>query len=239
MFKIISFLLAFLLFTVTGVVVADVADIPTIAGIGAVLIPAFVVQETGAIFFGASLKSLARPEGTSPGAGGSIKNILYAFDMDKVVSGLDRGADKVTITGPIVFEDGHYMQTIYATDKKIKPIKNKIDTDDNPDIEAWEVGLEFWHPGLEKPVLQFMAENSTRRLGFIFLDCATGTKYLLGQKCNSLHMKTAELQWEPKPSGGKGTQFSIMGEQTLPYGIYEGDLVLDPSAEASASASNA
>ena len=230
-YKIISFLFLLLTSVVFGTVIADVASIPIIAGVGALLLPAFIVQEQSALFFGATLKSIKRPVTHSPGSGGGINNEVIAV----LVSDIDlsqfpaRGSDGVTITDNIIMKSGKYMRVLYSTPKKLKPIQNKVDTDDNPDILAFEVGIEYWYPGLSKAILEFQAQHGHSQMLLILRECATNTKYLLGEPCSALHMRESELQWEPTPSGGRGTQFGIKGEQGLPYAIYEGQLFLDPA----------
>lgn len=228
MYKIINILLVMLVAIIFGLIISDIAQIPGIAGIAALIIPAFTVNSAGLILFGVTLKSVARPTGQSPGAGGGINTYIIAILVEDILTMPERGDDMVTITGNIVMKEGKYMHTIYATDKKIKPVQTKEGTDDNPDIVAWNVGLEFWHPGLEKPILEFQAKHAHSNMMLIVRECASDKMYLLGEMCNTLHMTESELQWEATPSGGKGTQLGIKGQQSLPMAIYEGDLTLDP-----------
>lgn len=239
MYRIINICLLILSALFFGSVISEVAQIPMLIGIGAITLPAFIANEASALYFGVSLKTIARPITHSPGAGGGINNYILAVLRDDIQTMPARSADGVTIATPIVMKSGKYMHTIYATDKKVKPIQNKIETDDNPDITAYEVGLEFWHPGLSKAILEFQALHGSSAFIIILRECASDSMYLLGEMCNPLYMKTAELQWEPTPTGGRGTQFGIKGTQSMPYAIYTSTLTLDPADSASGSASGA
>ncbi len=239
MFSTIRILFVSLLAIVFGNIVADVAQIPIMAGIASIAIPAFLVNESGALFFGVSLKSILKPTTHSPGAGGGINNYILAVLRDDIQTFPTRGEDGVTIAGNIVLKAGKYMHTIYATDKKVKPLSTKAESD-NPDITAYDVGVEFWHPGLSKAILEFQALHGNSPFIIILRECATNTKYLLGEMCNPLYMNQAELQWEATTTGGRGTQFGIKGQQSMPIAIYEGTLTLAPKdSSGSPSASNA
>jgi hypothetical protein len=183
------------------------------------------------------LKSVSKPAVVNPGGGGNLNNEIIAFLDDDVQTFPERAEDSVTVTENIVMKPGKYMHTLYSTPYKVKPIQTKVENNDNPDIQAYEVGLEFWHPGLEKAILAFQAKHSTSKIHLIIRDCVGSKKYWLGQPCNPLYLGTAELQWEPKPSGGRGTQLAFSGEQTLPFAVYEGELTLAEEASGSPAAS--
>lgn len=171
------------------------------------------------------LEDIAKPAGASVAAGGGLNNEVIVMLEDDVQTVPERGADLVTMTGNIVMKTGKHMHTIYATPKTLEPTLKKL-KGDNSDITAFEVGLKFFHPGLAAAILSFMAKHSGDKFFLILRNCAASTMYFLGEKCNPVMADDFESIWGKNLTEGKGTNFTFLGQQTLPYAIYSGELTL-------------
>jgi hypothetical protein len=185
------------------------------------------------------ISDIGKPAAANAGAGGGMNNEIIMVKADDILTMPDRGDDDVTITSDIVMKSGKYMRTIYSTPETIEPSFKKAEGD-NKDVTAFEVGLKFQHPGLEKEILQFMAQHPSTKFYMILRNCALSKMYLFGEPCNELIMNEAEGKWGKTVTEGKYLTFNFSVTQSLPIAIYEGNLTLDDSsssASASASAS--
>lgn len=184
-----------------------------------------------------TLEDIQKPEGASVGAGGGLDNEVIIMLEEDVATIPERGTDFITMTGNITMKSGKFMHKLYGTPKTLEPTLKKI-KGDNSDITAFEVGLKFFHPGLAAAILSFMAKHSGSKFYLILRNCANSTQYFLGQKCNPIMAEEFESIWGKELVNGKGTNFTFLGQQTVPYGIYAGDLVLESDASGSGSPSS-
>ncbi len=175
------------------------------------------------------LEDITKPAGASPGAGGGLNNEVIIMLEEDVLTLPARGPDLITMTGEIAMKPGKFMHSIYGTPKTLEPTLKKI-KGDNSDITAFEVGLKFFHPGLAAAILAFMAKHSGSKFYIILRNCAVETQYFIGEKCNPIMMEEAESVWGKMLTEGKGTNFTFLGQQTLPYGIYVGGLTLSDNS---------
>ncbi|NCB43569.1 MAG: hypothetical protein EOM59_13265 [Clostridia bacterium] len=185
------------------------------------------------------LEDITKPAGSSPGAGGGLNNEVILMLEEDVESLPERGVDLVTMTGNITMKTGKYMHSIYGTPKTLEPTLKKV-KGDNSDITAFEVGLKFFHPDLAAAILSFMAKHSSSKFYLILRNCASERMYFIGEKCNPLMLDEFESIWGKLLTEGKGTNFTFLGQQTLPYAIYAGTLTLsEESGSGSPSGSGA
>jgi hypothetical protein len=175
------------------------------------------------------LEDITKPSGSSPGSGGGLNNEVIIMLEDDVETLPAREADLVTMTGNITMKQGKFMHIIYATPKTLEPMLKKV-KGDNPDITAFEVGLKFFHPDLAAAILSFMAKHSSDRFFILLRNCAQQRQYFIGEKCNPLMLEEFESIWGKILTEGKGTNFTFLGQQTLPYAIYSGTLTLSDSS---------
>ena len=227
--KIIRFLTALLLALLVAPVFATAVGGDPFVWVGGLMAANFIPMPQGVLAFSASLLDIGKPLTANAGAGGGLNNEVIIFLEDDVQTFPPRGADSVTIATDFVMKAGKYMRVLYSTPETIEPIQKKI-KGDNIDITAWEVGLNFFHPGLEASILQFMAEHSGSKFHFILRNCAADKMYYLGEKCNPILMDEAESKWGKKVEEGKGTTFNFLGHQSMPYAIYTGLLTLEAAA---------
>ena len=182
----------------------------------------------GVLAFSASLMDIQKPAGNA-GAGGGLHNEIIAFLEDEVETWPARGADNITITESFVMKAGKFMRTIYSTPETLEPMVKKL-KGENIDISAYEVGAKFFHPGLGVAILQFMADHGSSKIHLILRNCAGDAMYYLGEKCNPLLMDEAEGKWGKKVVDGKGITFTLLGQQSLPPAIYQGNLIMEESS---------
>lgn len=171
------------------------------------------------------LIDIAKPAGASPGAGGGLNNEVIVMLEDDVLSLPVRDEDMVTMTGDITMKPGKTMHSIYGTPKTLEPILKKL-KGDNIDITAFEVGLKFFHPDLATAILSFMAKHSGSKFFLILRNCASARMYFLGEMCNPVMADEFESVWGKNLVDGKGTNFTFLGQQTLPYAVYTGLLTM-------------
>lgn len=175
------------------------------------------------------IENIAKPAAANAGAGGGMNNEIIMLKADDVATMPDRGEDNITITADIVMKATKYMRTIYSTPETIEPTFKKVEGD-NKDVTAYEVGLKFQHPGLEKAILQFMAQHASTKFFMILRNCALSKMYLFGEPCNELLMNEVEGKWGKTVKEGKYLTFNFGTTQSLPVAIYEGALALDDSS---------
>ena len=164
-----------------------------------------------------------KPDGANPGAGGSLKNVIYAVLLDDITTFPARDADLVTQTTPLVIAAGKYVHELYATDKTIEISEKKL-SGDNKDAGGVEISVKFFHPGLEAKIQEFKAKHMNSDLIIFVRNCAADRTYMIGESCNPVSLEDWEAQWGKSVEEGKGTTFTLMSKQSLPMAIYAADI---------------
>jgi hypothetical protein len=186
------------------------------------------------------LFNLTKPSEVNAGGGGGIINELLLAKLEDLVLPLPgRGADGTTIAGNIMMKKGKKFHRLYMTNKTLEPSHKRV-AGSNTDCFGFEVGITGFFPGLGKKVLSFLAQHGDFT-GIIILRCinndGTEVRYLLGDTTTPVELSDADSKWGKLPNEDKGTTFTFKGTQRLPYGIYEGELVMSEEVADSEEAS--
>lgn len=155
-----------------------------------------------------------KKEGSNPGMPRGKKNILLIFDFDKFK--MVRDAKSVMVT------------SLTAIDETVKPIgmfinERSLDAGDEVEGDAYARGfihhVNFDHPGTEKAVAEFKANNVNGNLGAIVVGCdpSETTAKVYGTPCAPLKMNQAS---EQDTNEAHQNHFELRTEmRTYPLGI--------------------
>lgn len=158
--------------------------------------------------------------GSNPGMPAGKKNIVILFDFDKV-STYTRDENSVVVTA----------LAMAGTAKPIGMFVNEgsIDAGDEVEGEDYARGyiqhINFDHPGVEKAVAEFKANNVNSNLGAIVIDCdpSVTTAKIYGTPCAPLKMNQAS---EQQTSEANLTHFELRTtSRGYPVGIIAKDLI--------------
>lgn len=226
--KILSALVMSLL---SGAVISMTTGISPGITVTALMALSFMIPHPSDIL-ATSLFDLARPDGNNVGAGGGVDTeiiLINAIDVD-LSTFPARLEDGVTISTNIPMKAGKYMHRFYMTTGTIEPIEKKL-KGENKDCGGFEVGVKGFFPGLAQAVQKWKANFGFGFEGFVIIqNCATSTKYLLGEPCNLVSVDDMEAIWGASVDKGKGTNFIFKGTQSAPMAIYSGELFYDPGS---------
>jgi len=177
-----------------------------------------------------SLFDLGRPTGSNPGAGGGIDSeiiLIHNSDIDwpnypTSVNGI--------ISDDIPLKAGKFMHRFYLTDDVIEPMMKKI-KGGNRDSGGYEVGIKGFHPAMEEAILKWISNFGYEFSGImIFQNCASSKKYLVGEKCNLVHVDDIQSKWGSSVDKEKGSDFTFLAKQSSPWSIYTGAIKYDPGS---------
>jgi hypothetical protein len=164
--------------------------------------------------------NVAKP-GDNQGVGGNKKDKITLFDFDDVLTFPARDSKGIVITDNIIFKEGAYNITIYATQHTIK---SNPKTEGDPDNKGIIQSLVFEHPGDNQAILEFRSNWMNRNIGAIVERCSDGRKMQYGSICAPLQMQFDHTDDKDKNS----TVFTLASAQKGPdVAIYLGTITLD------------
>lgn len=164
--------------------------------------------------------NISKP-GDNMGVGGNKKDKIILFDFDDVQTWPARDANGIVIDGDIVFKEGAYMITLYATQHTIKANPK---SEGDPDNKGVMQSLSFDHPGDEQAILEFRTNWMNKNIGAIVQRCSTNRQNLYGNPCAPLQMKYEATDDKDKNS----TTFTLETAQKGPdVAIYNGTITYD------------
>ena len=176
------------------------------------------------------LFDLARPSGSNPGAGGGLDSeIILIHDDDIDWPNYPTFADgKISTTIPL--KSGKYMHRFYMTQDVLEPAFKKI-KGGNIDSGGYECSVKGFYPGIGEAVLKWISNFGYEFKGVVNIqNCADSTKYLIGEKCNLVHIDDIQTKWGQTVDKEKGNDFTFMSKQKNPMAIYTGAIVYDPGS---------
>jgi len=183
--KIIRILLVLLFATIMGQIIGHATELPALAYVfTASLFTLSFYPGLSAVFFSYIPADVIKPGGNK-GKGGDKKSAITFFDWNDVISGFERDASGIVITGPLVFKANTSMYTLYATPSTISAI---MSTEGDPDAMGIIQTLELSHPGSELAIREFRYNWLDIDIGIIIEHCSSAKKDLYGSPCAPLKM---------------------------------------------------
>lgn len=125
-------------------------------------------------------------KGENAGAGSDIKGKAYIVDITDVISGFERDADGITISGNLVLKSGAVMQTVEFTKNTLK---NTSKSEGDVDAKGTIQGCEFEHPGNTVAIRAFRRFWMNKDIVIIYEHCdPTKNDDLYGSICSPMQM---------------------------------------------------
>lgn len=114
---------------------------------------------------------------------------VVIFNFANIKKWPKRDQNGVKMEGTIVFDEGAYIQEIYATSSSISTPKSSEGEEDSVGFNGTP---EFSHPGSPLEIEEFIAQNTNQQLGVAFRlgGCSGGEDYykVYGTPCNPLRL---------------------------------------------------